>query len=523
MLASAAILTAGSARAEIWAWANTTATNDWSTTGNWTETAGAGAVTGSPPGTNGSTYTGVRLNINGNVDYTATQGTQTYDVFASGGETRALAIGASDFNSGKTLTVTGSGANLIFVPDTATPAGVLIGVGTGTAYAGQASLVVNDGATFKVQTQGGAVTGDISILARGQASASGTLTVGGSGTGSLVSADTVSFGALAAPTAGATGTVNLNSGGTLLTRQISAAANSNNSSYVTINFNGGTLKSADTNNSETWISGANGLTVKLLAGGGTFDTNGQTGQTVGAVITGTAGGSLTKSGAGTLTLTAANTYNGATNINGGTLALGSTGSINNTSGVSLGTGGTFDVSAKSGSYTVNNLTGAGNVIGSLTVSSQLAIGDSPGTTTFGNLTLGAASTYIYELTGGSSPGVGIADLGIVSGDLILDSGAMLDLVQLGSFTAGDKFTLFAYTGLLSGIFTDTGTGDLADGATFADALGIWTIDYDDTTVGLNGGTTPGASYVTITAVPEPTAALLGSLGLLALLRRRRIV
>ena len=201
----------------------------------------------------------------------------------------------------------------------------------------------------------------------------------------------------------------------------------------------------------------------------------------------------------------------------------STGSIDNTSGVSLGTGGTFDVSAKSGSYTVNNLTGAGNVIGALTVSTQLAIGNSPGTSTFGTLTLGAASTYTYELTGGSSPGVGIADLGIVSGDLILDSGAMLDLVQLGSFTVGDKFTLFAYTGLLSGIFRDTGAGDLADGATFADALGLWTIDYNDTTAGLNGGTTPGANYVTITAVPEPKAALLGSLGLLALLRRRRIV
>ena len=106
-------------------------------------------------------------------------------------------------------------------------------------------------------------------------------------------------------------------------------------------------------------------------------------------------GTLTQAGGATLTLSGANTYNGATNITGGgTLALDATGSIGNTSGVSLGTNGTFDVSAKAG-YTVNNLTGTGNVIGALTVSTQLAIGNSPGTTDFpGNLTLDSAAPQL---------------------------------------------------------------------------------------------------------------------------------
>lgn len=226
---------------------------------------------------------------------------------------------------------------------------------------------------------------------------------------------------------------------------------------------------------------------------------------------GWAASSIIKNGDGTLALNGANTHTGATIINGGTVSLGASGSIDSTSGVSLGNGGTFDVSAKSGGYTVNNLSGSGEVIGALAVSTQLAIGNSPGTIHFSSdLTLGSTATYTYELLGGG----GDADLGVVAGDLTFTTGAILDLVQLGTFTIGDKFTLFAYDGSLSGTFTG-----LSDGSQFNDAGGIWMIDYDDTSAGSNGGT--GAGYVTITAVPEPRAALLGGLGMLALLRRRR--
>ena len=55
----------------------------------------------------------------------------------------------------------------------------------------------------------------------------------------------------------------------------------------------------------------------------------------------------------------------------------------------------------------------------------------------------------------------------------------------------------------------------------------WRLDDNDTTPGLNRGgdlQSPGAGYgyITRTAVPEPSsAALLGGIGLLALVRRRR--
>ena len=55
--------------------------------------------------------------------------------------------------------------------------------------------------------------------------------------------------------------------------------------------------------------------------------------------------SLTKVGTGTQTLNNANTYTGLTTINGGTLALGSSGSLNYSPRIIIGAGGAFDVSA----------------------------------------------------------------------------------------------------------------------------------------------------------------------------------
>lgn len=224
---------------------------------------------------------------------------------------------------------------------------------------------------------------------------------------------------------------------------------------------------------------------------------------------------LTKSGNSTFTLSSTNTYTGATLISGGTLRLDATGTIDNTSEVSLGTVGTFDVSAKGLGYTVSTLKGSGNITGALTVSTQLAIGNSPGTTNFSSgLTLDSA-TYVYEMTGGVAPGAGSADLGNVASTLTITAGSILDLVELGTYTVGNKFTLFG-DGTLIGTFDG-----LANNANFLDDLSnSWQIKYDDITAGANGGT--GTTFVTITAVPEPNAAVMvGGLGMLALLRRRR--
>jgi autotransporter-associated beta strand protein len=90
-----------------------------------------------------------------------------------------------------------------------------------------------------------------------------------------------------------------------------------------------------------------------------------TAQTLGNVISG--GGTLVKSGAGTLTLSGNQTYTGSTMVNAGTLVVASTGSLVSTQNVTIAPGGLLDVSATmAGGYTLGNgyLCTAGHTTGS---------------------------------------------------------------------------------------------------------------------------------------------------------------
>src|SRR5205814_3740736 len=82
--------------------------------------------------------------------------------------------------------------------------------------------------------------------------------------------------------------------------------------------------------------------VTLGSGGGTFDTNGSS-PTIAGVISGS---SLTKAGAGTLTLTNDNTYAGATKVQAGTLVL--TKSLTTSASANVSSGATFGLAAGSG-------------------------------------------------------------------------------------------------------------------------------------------------------------------------------
>jgi autotransporter-associated beta strand protein len=120
-----------------------------------------------------------------------------------------------------------------------------------------------------------------------------------------------------------------------------------------------------------------------------------------------AAGDLTKTGPGTMALSAANTYAGNTAIAAGTLALVGEGSISSSSDISIARGATWDVSEATGGGTVaggQKLSGEGRVVGrtSFAAGSQLSLG--PGPLTFaGDLTLSPGSVTEIHLPAGGKP------------------------------------------------------------------------------------------------------------------------
>jgi autotransporter-associated beta strand protein len=243
--------------------------------------------------------------------------------------------------------------------------------------------------------------------------------------------------------------------------------------------------------------------VVLENGGGIIETWGNT--TLSGIVTGsvstaagiTGTGGLVKSGSGSLTLTGTNTYTGITQVAGGTLLVD--GSITRST-VIVNSGATLGGSGGS----------IGNGGNQLYVDDggTLAPGASAGVLTInGSATI--AGTYAYEFAGAG--GGTNTDLLQVGGTLTL-SGAELSLTNLGTYAVGDKFTLISYVTLF-GEFTG-----YTDDEEFTFGGGSWRINYDDSFPGLNGGT--GPLFVTVTAVPEVSAAWLWLAGVVAMARRR---
>jgi autotransporter-associated beta strand protein len=226
----------------------------------------------------------------------------------------------------------------------------------------------------------------------------------------------------------------------------------------------------------------------------------------------TAGMSLSKTGAGTQILSGANSYSGGTTVTLGTLL------VDNTTGSGTGSG---TVSVEAGA----TLGGTGSVAGALNVTGVLAPGASIQTLSSGSLAMYDGSTFACEADSSAPIGVG-ADLQKVLGDLSLSGIVTLSLTELGStgFTEGTTLSLINYSGAWNNaLFTYDGAF-LSNGGQLTTGRNLWSIDYNAAMGGSNfdseyiGGTD---SFVNITVIPEPHSAVLGGLGLLALLRRRR--
>lgn len=193
-----------------------------------------------------------------------------------------------------------------------------------------------------------------------------------------------------------------------------------------------------------------------LATSGTIETSAAV--TVSGIVSDHSGAAgLTKTGSGTLTLSASNTYTGTTTVSAGTLAV--TGALNGGGTVTVSSGGT--------------LAGSGSISGAVTVASggKLTPGNSPGQISTGNLTLSSGSTTSFELNG-TTAGTQYDQINVTG--TVDVSGANLSTNVGFTPSRGDSFALILNDG--SDAVTGTFSG-LAEGATFTAGGRIFQISY----------------------------------------------
>jgi len=262
----------------------------------------------------------------------------------------------------------------------------------------------------------------------------------------------------------------------------------------------------------TGITSDNNARNFRLRGNGTTIVTGAVALGTGQLLVGLAGSGETNH----LILNGTNTYTGATSVLTGTLTIN--GTTSTSSAFTVSTGAT--------------LKGRGAIGGTVTVNAGgiLASGNSIESLGMGTLSLANGSFFQYEIDRSAELGVD-GDLTAITGNLNITNGAILtisDLGLTGSWDLGTKLTLMSYSGSWNGgLFTyDSQTLNNGDSFNFAGAM--WEFLYNDTVAGSNftsdltwDGTGSGGGFVTMTVIPEPAAAFLGSLGLLFLLRRRR--
>jgi outer membrane autotransporter protein len=311
----------------------------------------------------------------------------------------------------------------------------------GAAFTINGNGTLNIGNATANGTTAGTVTGLVGSITNAgtinfnQSDATYTFATAIAGTGAVVqNASGITFLTGANTYSGATivnaGLINFSNGGSLGTGRIT--------------LNGGGLQWAAANTTDI-----SGRLNALGASGGTFDTNGND-VTLASGISGTGG--LTKTGAGTLTLTNANSYTGETTISNGTLKLAGAGTLAGATGVSL-TGGSavFDLSTGS-SQSVAHLSG---VAGSLVAlgANTLTLTDNTSQTFSGSLT-GTGGGLVKQGTGTLT----------LSGASTYTGGTAL---RQGRLNLGNNLALG--TGTLS-MDDDTTLGFSADGLTIANAI-----------------------------------------------------
>ena len=367
---------------------------------------------------NDTTYTGALSGSNGATLVKTGAGTLTYAPVTS------CTINSLTVNQGKLLL---TGGTLTAPTFRVSGTGVFEQTGGILSSNPYPSISGVGGATLNVL--GGTFQGATELLIGFGTGVPGTVNVSGSGT---LSAFWLRMGD------GSNATVNLSTGGTLQTARFYTQSGGS-----TLNMDGGTIR-VITQARADFLQGLGAAYINT--GGVTFDTNGFSSTAAQPLQTGIGlpgnDGGLIKIGAGTLTLSGSNTYNGGTTVSNGTLQLGSANALGAATGNLTVNGGTLDLNGNS--VTVGSLSGsAGAVITTASNASvTMVVGGSNSCTYAGIVQNGSGTVSLSQAGTGN---LTLAGANTYTGDTTLNSGTL----TLGTATTLQNSTLNYQGGTLS--------------------------------------------------------------------------
>jgi filamentous hemagglutinin family protein len=413
--------------------------------------------------------------------------TSATDFDLQAGSVSAILGGSQGVDKSGGGSVTLSGANT-YTGDTTISAGTLA-LGANNVLANGSSVVVNDGTLAMgsysdtvqgVQLTSGSITGStgtltsstdfdlqagsVSAILGGSAgvdkSGSGNVTLSGANT--YTGATTINAGTLQAGSTSALGS--------------GSAVSLVNVANTFLDLNGyslsiGSLAGGGTNGGN--ITNISATTDATLTVGNTSST-----QFDGTITEGAHKTALTKTGSGTLTLSGANTYTGATTISAGTLTLGANNVLADGSSVVVNGGtlamGSYSDTVQGVQLTSGNITGSTGILTSSTDfdlqagSVSAILGGSAGVDKSGggSVTLSGANTY----TGATTISAGTLTLGannvLADGSSVVVNGGTLAMGSYNDTVQGVQLTSGSITGS-TGILTNSTDFDLQAGSVSA--------------------------------------------------------
>ena len=444
--------------------------------------------------------------------------------------TEAIAAGSVSINTagytitGSTITLSGGATALTSSATSAVNSNVTIATAAGTFTSSAGILTLGgtlDAGTLALTFAGAGNTTLSNSISNGAA-----LTKSGAGVLTLTATNGFTSATINGGTIGG-GTLTLSGGGTALTSSATSAVNSN----VTIATAAGTITSSTGTLTLGGTLDAGALALTFAGTGNITVSNG-----IANVTT------LTKSGAGTLLLSGANTYSGATSIGAGIVQAGNTTGLSPNSDVSFTAGSTRLILGGFNS-TIGAITGTAGVVenanaapATLTLgntnangaySSNLQDGTGGGALAVIKTGSGAQAITSGDFTGGLSINQGTWQLGGVNGlgngPVVLAAGAKLSSNSVTARVLTRTTNTLAVNGSITlGDATNTGQMTLPGAVTLSSTPTITVAGGTQVFSGVVGGTTfikagPGRLNLTNTAntYPSGTTISAGTLGVTA--------